>query len=84
MKKLTVILMSLASAFLLFGSNHTEVTISGNDSMQFDVKSFNASAGSDFKLTFKNTGKLPKKTRQGKGTHSKPKAGKKRYRGQGK
>ena len=32
----------------------------GNDSMQFDVKSFNASAGSDFKLTFKNTGKLPK------------------------
>ena len=27
---------------------------------------------------------IKKKTRQGKGTHSKPKAGKKRYRGQGK
>ena len=29
--------------------------------MMFDIKSFNASAkGTDFKLTFKNIGKLPK------------------------
>ena len=60
MKKMTIMLVSIASALLAFGSNHTEVTISGNDAMQFDIKSFNASAGSDFKLTFKNIGKLPK------------------------
>lgn len=60
MKKLTIIIISLASAFFAFGSNHKEVTITGNDTMQFDIKSFNASKGTDFKLTFKNTGKLPK------------------------
>ena len=49
-----------ACALIAFASNHTEVTITGNDTMQFDIKSFNATAGSDFKLTFKNTGKLPK------------------------
>ena len=60
MKKITMILVSMVFTLLAFGNNHTEVTISGNDTMQFDIKSFNASAGSDFKLTFKNTGKLPK------------------------
>tara|TARA_B100002019_G_scaffold38881_1_gene32588 strand:- start:70 stop:516 length:447 start_codon:yes stop_codon:yes gene_type:complete len=60
MKKLIIMLVGIAGALLAFGNNHTEVTISGNDTMQFDIKSFNASAGSDFKLTFKNTGKLPK------------------------
>jgi len=60
MKKLTIMLVSLASALLAFGDNHTQVTISGNDTMQFDIKSFNASKGTNFKLTFKNTGKLPK------------------------
>ena len=53
-------LVGFAGTLLAFGNNHTQVTISGNDTMQFDIKSFNASAGSDFKLTFKNTGKLPK------------------------
>ena len=60
MKKLTIMLVGIASALLAFGNSHTEVTITGNDSMMFDIKSFNASAGSDFKLTFKNIGKLPK------------------------
>lgn len=60
MKKITIILVSMVFTLLAFGNNHTEVTITGNDTMQFDIKSFNASAGSDFKLTFKNTGKLPK------------------------
>ena len=60
MKKLTIMLVSIASALLAFGDNHKQVTISGNDTMQFDVKSFNASKGTNFKLTFKNTGKLPK------------------------
>lgn len=52
--------VSLAFTLLVFGGDHKEVTISGNDTMQFDIKSFNASKGMDFKLTFKNTGKLPK------------------------
>lgn len=60
MKKLTIMLVGIASALLAFGNNHTEVTITGNDTMQFDIKSFNASKGTDFKLTFKNVGKLPK------------------------
>jgi len=60
MKKLTIMLVGIASALLAFGDNHTQVTISGNDTMQFDIKSFNASKGTNFKLTFKNTGKLPK------------------------
>ena len=37
-----------------------EITISGNDTMQFDVKNFDVTAGSKVKLTFKNVGKLPK------------------------
>ena len=37
---------------------HTEVTITGNDSMIFDNRSFNTSAGSDFRVGFKNIGKL--------------------------
>ena len=60
MKKLAIMLVGITSALIAHGNDHTEVTISGNDTMQFDIKSFNASAGSDFKLTFKNTGKLPK------------------------
>ena len=53
-------LVSIASALLAFGDNNKQVTITGNDTMQFDIKSFNASKGTNFKLTFKNTGKLPK------------------------
>ena len=60
MKKITIVLVNLIFSLLAFGGNHKEVTISGNDTMQFDIKSFNASKGTDFKLTFKNTGKLPK------------------------
>ena len=60
MKKITIMLLSIVSAMFAFGNNHNEVTITGNDSMQFDVKSFDASKGTDFKLTFKNVGKLPK------------------------
>ena len=37
-----------------------EITISGNDTMQFDVKNFEVTAGNDVKITFKNVGKLPK------------------------
>lgn len=37
-----------------------EITISGNDTMQFDVKNFDVNAGKKVKITFKNIGKLPK------------------------
>ena len=37
-----------------------EVTITGNDTMQFDKKTFTVETGKKVKLTFKNVGKLPK------------------------
>lgn len=37
-----------------------EITISGNDTMQFDVKNFEVTAGNKVKIVFKNSGKLPK------------------------
>ena len=36
------------------------VTITGNDTMQFDVKAFEVKAGSKVKLVLKNVGKVPK------------------------
>ena len=36
------------------------VTISGNDTMQFDVKSFDVKAGSKVKIVLKNIGVVPK------------------------
>ena len=60
MKKITIMLMSIIGVVSVFGNNHTEITITGNDSMMFDVKQFSVSAGTDFKLTFKNIGNLQK------------------------
>ena len=60
MKKITIMLMSIIGMMSAYGNSHKEITITGNDSMMFDVKSFDASCGTDFKLTFKNVGKLPK------------------------
>jgi azurin len=37
-----------------------EVTITGNDTMQFDIKNFEAKAGAKVKLTLKNIGQVPK------------------------
>ena len=37
-----------------------EVTITGNDTMQFDVKNFETKAGTKIKLTLKNVGQVPK------------------------
>ena len=63
MKKSLVLFLSIvnASSFL-----HAEkkaehkITISGNDTMQFDVKNFEVKAGKSVIITFKNAGKLPK------------------------
>ena len=37
-----------------------EITITGNDAMQFDVKSFEAKGEESLRLTFKNIGSMPK------------------------
>ena len=37
-----------------------EITITGNDAMQFDVKNFEANAQQSLRLTFKNIGSMPK------------------------
>jgi len=37
-----------------------KVTITGNDTMQFDLKTIEAKAGEKIELTFKNVGKIPK------------------------
>jgi len=37
-----------------------EVTITGNDTMQFDIKNFDVKAGSKVKITLKNIGQVPK------------------------
>ena len=63
--------MKISSLFILsftlcFFSVHAkdksakEVTITGNDTMQFDVKNFEAKAGTKVKITLKNIGQVPK------------------------
>ena len=37
-----------------------QLTITGNDSMQFDTKEFTVKSGEEVTIEFKNTGKLPK------------------------
>jgi len=63
MNKFIFTLLSITSAVFILSaekkSTH-EITISGNDTMQFDIKNFDVTAGKEVKLTFKNTGKLPK------------------------
>lgn len=55
-----------AAAIVGFASTEKEekvdqtVTITGNDTMQFDVKAFEVKAGSKVKLVFKNVGQIPK------------------------
>ena len=58
MKSLTYILFAVASTGLL-NADH-KITITGNDSMQFDTREFVVKAGAKVELTFKNVGKLPK------------------------
>ena len=63
MNKPLVLVLSLLSAVCILSADKKkvqEITISGNDTMQFDVKNFEVTSGKDVKLTFKNVGKLPK------------------------
>jgi azurin len=58
MKLLSCFIFAVASAGFL-NADH-KITITGNDTMQFDVKEFTVNAGAKVELTFKNIGKLPK------------------------
>ena len=57
--KIISILSLLITPFLLFADTK-KITITGNDTMQFDLKSFEVKAGEKVELTFKNVGKIPK------------------------
>lgn len=41
-------------------SKQKQITVTGNDQMQFDTRQFIVDKGSTVRLTFKNVGKLPK------------------------
>jgi len=53
---LTILLMPALSVI----AESKKVTITGNDTMQFDLKSFEVKSGEKVELTFKNVGKIPK------------------------
>ena len=57
--KIISILSLLITPFLLFADSK-KITITGNDAIQFDLKSFEVKAGERVELTFKNVGKIPK------------------------
>ena len=59
MKFFISLVLTLAPAYVLT-ADATKVTITGNDTMQFDLKTFEAKAGEKVELTFKNIGKIPK------------------------
>ena len=59
MKFFITLVLTLAPAYILT-ADATKVTITGNDTMQFDLKTFEAKAGEKVELTFKNIGKIPK------------------------
>ena len=50
----------LLTPFLSIFAETKKITITGNDTMQFDLKSFDVKAGEKVELTFKNIGKIPK------------------------
>ena len=58
MKKTTCLIFAVITSSLLNADQ--KITITGNDTMQFDVKEFTVKAGANVELTFKNVGKLPK------------------------
>ena len=59
MKFLVCITLTIMPILSLIGETK-KVTITGNDTMQFDLKTIEAMAGEKIELTFKNVGKIPK------------------------
>ena len=58
MKITTCLIFAVITASLLNADQ--KITITGNDTMQFDNKSFEVPAGEEVKLVFTNKGNLPK------------------------
>ena len=52
--------LSALFAVMVSVTSGAEILITGNDTMQFDLKAFEVKAGEKVSLTLKNTGKLPK------------------------
>ncbi|MEC8013416.1 MAG: azurin [Verrucomicrobiota bacterium] len=52
--------LSALFAVVVSVTSGAEIVITGNDTMQFDLKAFEVKAGEKVSLTLKNTGKLPK------------------------
>ena len=59
MKYFVPLLFIFTPAFIL-SAEAKKVTVTGNDTMQFDLKTFEVKAGEKVELTFKNIGKIPK------------------------
>ncbi len=59
MKFLVCITLTIMPILSLIGETK-KFTITGNDTMQFDLKTIEAKAGEKIELTFKNVGKIPK------------------------
>ena len=57
---ISALLLALALSVASGKEKPQEVVITGNDTMQFDVKNFEEKAGAKVKLTLKNVGKIPK------------------------
>jgi len=58
--KYFVSLFFIFTPALIILADAKKVTVTGNDTMQFDLKTFEVKAGEKVELTFKNVGKIPK------------------------
>ena len=58
--KLKFFIILLLASHTLLSAESKKITITGNDTMQFDLKSFEVNEGEKIELTFKNIGKVPK------------------------
>jgi len=59
MKILPFLAALLTPLFITFAET-AKITVTGNDTMQFDLKVFEVKTGEKVELTFKNIGKIPK------------------------
>jgi azurin len=58
--RLNSLFLTLITPAVFLFAESTKVTITGNDTMQFDLKTFEVKSGDKVEVTFKNIGKVPK------------------------
>ena len=58
--KIFSLLLLLITPAVITHAEVKKITVTGNDTMQFDLKSFEVKAGETVELTLKNVGKIPK------------------------